>query len=193
MFLLSKPSDDYIRGFIAAQCDLPFSYPEVGASRTGAPAGYPINHHRAELGTGAATFEAAADALRLWRMYELDWTKLCWPDTPPTEGNVVAIRARHWAFWSLNACRVVYSLDDDGPVRRRGFAFGTLPSHSEQGEERFTVEWDHETDTVWYELLAFAKPKHVFAKLGYPIARRTQKRFARESAGAMIAAVRKNR
>jgi uncharacterized protein (UPF0548 family) len=31
-------------------------------------------------------------------------------------------------------------LPADGPVRRFGFAYGTLPDHVESGEERFTVE-----------------------------------------------------
>jgi uncharacterized protein (UPF0548 family) len=47
----------------------------------------------------------------------------------------------HGFCWSLNPCRVVYVLEETGgEVERYGFAFGTLPGHSEEGEERFTVE-----------------------------------------------------
>ena len=42
----------------------------------------------------------------------------------------------------MNAGRVVYLVDEDGPVPRFGFAYGTLPGHAESGEERFLVEWD---------------------------------------------------
>ena len=41
MILLRKPSDSRIRRFLDEQRSLPFSYPEVGASREGAPPGYP--------------------------------------------------------------------------------------------------------------------------------------------------------
>src|SRR5262249_800616 len=65
----------------------------------------------------------------------------------------------------------------------------TLPEHAESGEERFTVEW-HEADAaVWYDILAFSRPQQLLARCGYPIARRLQKRFARDSAAAMQRAV----
>jgi uncharacterized protein (UPF0548 family) len=70
-----------------------------------------------------------------------------------------------------------------------GFAYGTLPGHAESGEERFLVEWDRAGGDVWYDLLAFSRPRHVLARLGYPLARRLQNRFAKESAAAMRRAV----
>ena len=76
-------------------------------------------------------------------------------------------------------------MDEQGPVQRFGFAYGTLPEHAESGEERFTVEWHEEDDTVWYDIVAFSRPQQLPARLGYPLARRMQKRFARDSAAAM--------
>jgi uncharacterized protein (UPF0548 family) len=69
---------------------------------------------------------------------------------------------------------------------RRSFAYGTLPEHGERGEERFTVEWRREDDSVFYELYAFSRPNHLIARLGYPLARRLQRRFARDSLRAML-------
>ena len=163
MFLLRKPSDAQIHHFLAAQRVLPFSYTEVGASRVGAPPGYPINHYRGPLGLEADTFARAVDAIRRWKMYDLSWTRLCWPDTPIVEGATVVVLARHFGFWSLNASRIIYLIEEDEEIQRYGFAFGTLPGHSERGEERFTVEWHHHDDSVWYELFAFAAPKHLLA------------------------------
>jgi uncharacterized protein (UPF0548 family) len=91
--------------------------------------------------------------------------------------------------WWLNACRIVYAVDEMGPVCRFGFAYGTLPGHAESGEERFLVEWDRADDDVWYDIIAFSRPNHLLARLGYPLTRRTQKRFARDSAAAMRKAV----
>src|SRR5262249_20824062 len=69
-----------------------------------------------------------------------------------------------------------------GQVQRYGFAYGTLPEHAESGEERFTVEWHEADDAVWYDILAFSRPHQLLVRLGYPLARRLQKRFARDSA-----------
>jgi uncharacterized protein (UPF0548 family) len=55
-------------------------------------------------------------------------------DAPIEVGTTVAVLARHHGFRSLNACRIVYLIDeDDGDVRRCGFAYGTLPEHAERG------------------------------------------------------------
>jgi uncharacterized protein (UPF0548 family) len=103
---------------------------------------------------------------------------------------VVAVVARVLGVWWVNACRVVYAVDEAGPVCRFGFAYGTLPGHAESGEERFQVEWDRSDDAVYYDILAFSRPRHLLARLGYPLTRRTQRRFARDSAAAMLRAVR---
>ncbi|MDQ3862085.1 MAG: DUF1990 domain-containing protein [Actinomycetota bacterium] len=164
VILLREPSDAHIRRFLDDQRSLPFSYPEVGASRDGAPSGYPVNHHRGRLGTGQQTFTRAVEAVRRWKMYETGWTKLCWPEAPITEGTVVGVLGRHFGLWSLNACRIVYVIEEEGPLLKRcGFAFGTLPAHMERGEERFTVEWYRADDSVTYEIFAFARPAHPLA------------------------------
>jgi uncharacterized protein (UPF0548 family) len=103
--------------------------------------GYPVNHHGGRLGEGLETFARAVEALRRWEMYRLGWTRLCWSDAPIVEGSVVGILGRHFGVWSLNACRIAYTIEEDGPrLRHYGFAFGTLPGHVERGEERLTVE-----------------------------------------------------
>jgi uncharacterized protein (UPF0548 family) len=168
---------------------LPFSYPEVGASRDGAPPGYPVNHHHGRLGSGQQTFARAVQAIRGWKMYETGWTKLCWPEAPITEGTVVGVLGRHFGVWSLNACRIAYVIEEVPSLRRYGFAFGTLPGHVERGEERFTVEWDHADDSVSYEVFAFARPAHPLARAGQPFVRLVQRRFAADSLRSMVEAV----
>jgi len=110
--------------------------------------------------------------------------------TPVEVNAVVAILTRHFEFWSLNACRVVYLIDDDGPTTRFGFAYGTLASHVECGEERFTIEWHKDDDSVWYDILAFSRPNKLLIKLGSPFARRLQRRFAKDSLKTMAETVR---
>src|SRR5918997_6890721 len=96
LILLRGPSDAYIERFLDYQRSLPFSYPEVGASREGAPPGYLVNQLRGRLGVGPETFARAVEALRSWRMYETGWTKPCWPDAPITGGTVVGVLGRHF-------------------------------------------------------------------------------------------------
>jgi uncharacterized protein (UPF0548 family) len=95
----------------------------------------------------------------------------------------------HVGLWWLNACRIVAMADEGCLVRRFGFAYGKMPDHAGSGEERFLVEWDREEGSVWYDILAFSRPRHVLARLSYPWVRRVQKRFGRESAAAMCRAV----
>ncbi|HEX8888374.1 MAG TPA: DUF1990 domain-containing protein [Pyrinomonadaceae bacterium] len=189
--LLHQPTEAEVRAFLAAQSKLSFSYPEVGATRESfnPPAGYPINHYRGKLGTGAEDYEKALAALRSWRMYSLSWTKLYWPETEIKEGAVVAVLAKHLGLWWLNACRIIYTFTEDDESHRSGFAFGTLPGHVETGEERFTVELDDKSDEVFYELFAFAKPKLLIAKIAYPLIHSVQRRFAQDSFVAMKRAV----
>jgi uncharacterized protein (UPF0548 family) len=189
MLLLREPADGQIRSFLAVQHALPFSYPEVGASRQAAPTGYPINHYRARLGQGRATFVRARDGIQQWKMYDLPWTRLYWPATPIRTGATVVVLTRHGGLRSLNASRIIYVIQERGAVQRYGFALGTLPGHMEQGEERFTIEWHHADDSVWYELFAFARPHGLLATLGYPVVRAVQKRFATDSARAMLRTV----
>lgn len=149
-----------------------------------------VDHNRAPLGAGAADFARAVQALRAWRMFDFGWCRVYPPEAPAAVGTTVAVVARHFGFWSANASRVVYALDEehDG-VRRVGFAYGTLPGHGARGEERFLVEWRRSDDRVWYDLYAFSRPGHPLARLGRPLARALQRRFARDSKRAMAAAV----
>ncbi len=190
MFLIIKPSDEQIRNIIAAQRGMPFSYPFAGASRDDAPPdGYKRDHNRVCLGAGEATFNRATAAIRNWEMFKFPWMQLCWPNTPIDVGATVVVLAALPVCWTLNVCRVVYTVDEDEPLRRYGFAYGTLPLHEERGEERFLIEWNRSDDSVYYDILAYSQPKSLMAQAGYPIARLYQKRFARASKRAMVAAV----
>ena len=80
-------------------------------------------------------------------------------------------------------------MEEQGPLHRFGFAYGTLPDHVESGEERFLIEWDQVGGAVWYDILAFSRPHHLLARLGYPYVRRVQRSFGKASASAMVRAV----
>ena len=88
----------------------------------------------------------------------------------------------------MNACRIVYVIEEEDPFEKYGFAYGTLAEHGEIGEERFTVEMNPDNQSVWYDLYSFSWPTPL-ARLAYPFTRALQKRFARDSKAAMQKAV----
>ena len=189
MFSWSEPGTEAVRQFLAAEVDQPYTYAEVGSTRgwlTAASAprvrGYHSRLHREQLGQGRPLFERAKAGLKQWRQFSLNWTVLCWPYLRIVEGEVFAVLAFHFGFWSMNAARIVYVIDE---AHRFGFGYGTLPGHAYRGEERFLIE--HKPDnTVWYEVASFSRPNHWLVKLGGPAAWRVQRRFGPASAEALM-------
>jgi uncharacterized protein (UPF0548 family) len=170
MLLFRKPKPDTIRRFLDDQGKLDFSYEDIGATASQPPAGYVVDHTRVKLGAGEEVFAAAKAALESWQQF------------------LVAVVARSIGLWWLNACRIVYLIDEELEEKKFGFAYGTLPDHAGAGEERFLIEMDGDGG-VWYDILAFSRPNHVLARIGYPYVRRVQKRFGKHSAAAMQQAV----
>jgi uncharacterized protein (UPF0548 family) len=188
MVSVRRPSSETIRAFLASQARLGFSYSAVGATGGEPPAGYVVDHTRIGLGRGEAVFARAREVLERWGQFHLGWVEAWPPDTTIQTGEVVAVMSRQFGLWWLSACRIVSVVDEMEPVARFGFAYGTLPDHAGTGEERFLIEWDRGSDEVWYDILAFSRPRWLVARLGYPYMRRLQKRFGRESAAAMLRA-----
>jgi uncharacterized protein (UPF0548 family) len=183
MFLLTEPSALTVARFISNQRDKRFTYSEVGATNGIPPSTFTIDHNRIQLGTGGETYHRAIDALKQWQQFDLGWVSIVPGNVPIEMGATVAVKARAFGSWSLNGARIVYLINED---RRFGFAYGTLPDHVECGEERFTIEWNEDDDTVWYDILAFSKPRHPLVRLSFPLARMLQKRFARGSMARMV-------
>lgn len=199
MFSLTNPSDETVRRHLAAQTDVPFSYPETGMTRGATdpaglyvtqPRGYRMDHYRQRLSAtnDDAAFWRAKNAVERWAMFDgFGWLRLVRldPHAPPAVGAVVAVVVRHFGFWSVNVCRVVYTVDEPD---RFGFAYGTLRGHAERGEERFLVERGAGPDDgVWFDLFALSRPGPL-AALATPLARHLQKRFARDAQTAMLRA-----
>lgn len=189
MFLLHKPNEEVVRQFIASQRDRSFTYNHVGATRTQSPADYTVDHNRIRLGEGEETYERAMAALRSWKQFDLGWVRIVPTGVAIKPGTTVAVEAKTFGFWSLSACRIVYVIDEKEPVRKFGFAYGTLQDHVERGEERFTIEW-HKDESVWYDIYAFSRPHHPIVRLAFPLARMLQKRFARDSLASIVKASR---
>ena len=177
MFRITEPTASDVARFISSQRKLDFTYPEVGATNAKPPAGYTIDNNRVQLGNGETIYRAAVAVLKEWRQFDLGWLSVVPRGVPTEVGEIVAVKARALGTWSLNATRVIYVINE---ARRFGYAYGTLPGHIECGEERFLIEWLTD-DSVWYDILAFSRPRHPLVRASYPFARMLQKKFARES------------
>ena len=196
MFLLQRPDREAIDRFLAASSRLPLSYGPVGlaridgtrASNRDAPQapGFDEDETVAAVGRGEADFARACAALRGWRQFEIGWAEVVRPSGAGiTTGTVVVLLIHHLGFWSLNGARIVYEIDGGESGARCGFGYGTLPNHSESGEETFEVWLDRPTDQVMYRIHAVSRPRAPLARLGYLFARHLQARFRRDSVEAM--------
>lgn len=192
MFSFRKPSPETIQRFLAQQKKCEFTYSAVGGTERTPPTGFVVDHTRVRLGDGEQVFNEAKAILTRWRHFQLGWVETSSCDVPLERGQVIGVFARVFGVWCLNACRIVSVINTaTSDLHRFGFVYGTLPGHVECGEERFLVEWDQSDNSVWYDILAFSRPQHVLARIGYPVVRRLQKRFARDSAAVMQRDVRR--
>jgi uncharacterized protein (UPF0548 family) len=186
MFFARRPSLQAIERFGARAPELPLSYGPIGIAQDPSEAntdGYDIDGIVVRVGNGPEGFDRAKAALASWKHFDLGWVEVFPKNASLDPGTVVTVLVRHLGFWSLNGCRVVYGLGDN--VSRFGFAYGTLVSHAESGEEIFEVQLHPESDEVTYRIRAVSRPRAVLARFGYPMVRALQARFRRDSAEAM--------
>lgn len=155
---------------LAALASAELTYPERGATREQLPAGYSHVHRDEPIAAGRGAFDKAADALLSWRMHRAARMTVT-PSNPAAVPEAVVVVRVGWGPARLTApCRVVYRVEEP---TLRGFAYGTLPGHPEQGEEAFLVQLtgDH---TVRLIIRAFSRPASTLARLGGPLTRKAQ-------------------
>jgi len=176
---LKYPSKKVLDSFHQQEKQLPYTYPEVGASASQTLSKYDNDYNYTPIGQGEAAWQDAKQALRDWGQFPAGWTKV-YPIAPLEKDEVVVVMIRLWGIWWKNSSRIVYTWDEPNKF---GFAYGTLPGHFETGEEAFWVERDGEA--VTYHIRAFSKPRFWMVRLGYPIARMYQRKFVLQSLKTM--------
>ena len=191
MFLARRPTRNVIDRFLRESEDLPLSYGPVGIVRA-RTAGLHLDELAVAVGHGQADFERARAALLAWKQFDIGWVETFPRHAPVAVGTIVAVLIQHLGFWSLNGCRVLYSVGSPRDVARFGFAYGTLTNHAESGEELFEVSIDPRTEEVVYRIRATSSPQATLARFGQPIVHALQRRFRDHSAAAMKLATRSN-
>ena len=122
-------------------------------------------------------------------MFDLGWVRVANPEANISRGQIVAVEVKALGLWSINHSQIVETVDFPS---RFGFIYATTIAHVEEGEECFLLVHNQETDEVWYELEAVSRPRALMARIGLPVTRYFQHRFARDSHRRMGEEVRAN-
>jgi uncharacterized protein (UPF0548 family) len=148
------------------------TYSEIGRSLEPEPfpEGYRSDQYEATLGTGAVVFERATQGLRAWRAHRLRGLSV-YPAQAPVEEGATVLVCMGIGLVLPSPCRIVKVLNEPD---RRGFAYGTLPGHPEQGEEVFLVSQDS-SGAVHFEIRAFSRPANRLVELSGPFGRAVQR------------------
>jgi uncharacterized protein (UPF0548 family) len=172
VFLLRKPSAAALARLVERESHCPLTYPELGATDRTLPPGYRHDHWETELGEfSQERFDRLAGALNHWQA-QLGSGMTIFPGEPVRPGLTFALSFRLPAGYVAAAGRVIYVTDEPA---RRGFAYGTLPSHPEQGEESFHVT--RRGPSIVFEVTAFSRPQQLIVWLGAPVGRALQLRY----------------
>ena len=140
-----------------------------------------------ELEVPASAFARAREALFAWRHFEIPWLELRGAEGPVHPGQCVATEVQRFGVWSLNPCRVVYTIDEPDFA---AYAYGTTPGHPARGEEHFVLRTDTQRSHLVLEIAAFSRPEHWLVRIGQPVLRSFQRRFAPACAEALTRALR---
>ena len=115
---------------------------------------------------------------RAGRISDLGWVRVANPEAQIELGQIVSVQVHSLGLWSLNSSRIVEIIRDSLTF---GFIYKTTRNHIEEGEERFLVSIDSSSRAVEYTLEAVSSPRALLARIGLPVTRAFQHRFARDS------------
>ncbi len=189
MFSLAEPTPLVVHRFLEQQAAHETTYTPRGPIDGLPPAGFVVDQVRFCLGNGRDVYARAENALIRWRQFDLGWVRLVGVGPRIAVGEVVAVAAHVAGCWSMNACRIIETIDESTPHRRFGFVYATLPGHVARGAERFLVEFSPDDESVWFEICAVSRPNALAARLARPLFRHWQDRFRSAAAAAMQHAV----
>ncbi len=191
MFFPSKPDAESIARILDSCQPHALAYPNVGAtllSNIQVPKGYRFTEHTCQLGNGDHVFQQACDNLRKWKIFDLPWLTFYHQAPEIEKDTTVGILIRNFGIWSFNPCKIIDIIDGQAETRQFGFSYGTLPQHAVNGEERFLIEQDNDGN-VSLGIVAFSRPRHILAYLGYPVLRYQQSRFAPQASAQFRASL----
>ena len=163
---LSRPTVADLAAIRLEHLHLPLSYSNIGATLRGErPRMYFHDARTVDLGRGDPTFQAAKVA------------------------TVVTMTLPVLGIHVHADCRIVAVVDEPDAF---GFAYGTLTSHPETGEESFVIRRAADGG-VSFSVTAFSRPGHLVPWCGLPVVRALQHQAARRFGEGMKAATARER
>jgi uncharacterized protein (UPF0548 family) len=137
-------------------------------------------------GTADRSFERARALLQAWGPQVGAGMRVEGAPTPFSVGATAVITTRIGGVLPMRApLRVCWVIDERD---RAGFAYETLPGHPELGKESFVVTREVDGDgfvQVWFTVTAYSKAAAWYSRLGGPVTRIIQKRYANKYLRAM--------
>lgn len=178
--------------------ETPVTYGAVGATQAAdllryPPSGYRPVERRARIGHGDVRFEWACASAMSWGIQKGSGFRVTLaggqpeshtgetvfgPDGTPflRPGDTAMLRIPIVGPLAIKApVRVLYLVEEP---KRRGFAYGTLPGHPEDGEEAFIVT-QNDDGSVWLTVRAFSRPSSRRWWMVYPVLRLAQELLTR--------------
>jgi uncharacterized protein (UPF0548 family) len=172
MFSVRRPTTADLARVVADQATSKLTYADHGATLGSRPAGYRHDQWNADLGSyDESAFDRLGAAIVDWQVQRAAGLTI-YPADPVRPGLTFALSFRLSGVYVVAAGRVVYLTREPG---RRGFAYGTLPQHPEEGEEAFHVVRDG--SRMMLQITAFSRPRHPLARAGAPVTRLVQVRM----------------
>jgi uncharacterized protein (UPF0548 family) len=166
-----------------------FTYPEAGATLSGAPLpppGYHLLCVHTGLGHGERLARAAGEALLSWRMHRAAGATVDTAAPRAEPGAEVTVSLGAGPLRLTAPCRVAGIVREPGRV---GFAYGTLPGHPVTGEEAFFVE-RLPGGAVRLAVVSFSRAAAWYARAAGPLTRAGQRAVARRYGRALRRLVR---
>ena len=174
---LGQPTIADLEAIRLGHLGLPLSYSDVGATMRGErPRGYFHDNRTIDLRRGDTTFAAAKAALQRWAAHRGANILVVPIDAPIEVGTVVTMTLPVLAIHIHADCRIVAVIDEPDAF---GFAYGTLTSHPETGEESFVIRRAPDGG-VSFTVTAFSRPGELVPWCGLPVVRVLQHRAARQ-------------
>lgn len=155
---------------------LPLTYTEVGASlRDPLPSGYHHTRESVVVGRGRAVFERHAETVLGFDLHRRAGLLVETRAGRAAVGVDVVVALPLGPLRVRALDRLVAVVDEPD---RRGFAYGTLAGHPEQGEESFVVTIDAD-DVVRLDVRAFWRSVRWYSRLGGPVTVAIQRAITR--------------